>query len=40
MGAWFAGRWYTEPANDYIAAVQNYVDKKIWQTDDFVNYAG
>jgi hypothetical protein len=40
VGAWFAGRWYTPPAKDYIAAVQDYVDKKIWQTDDFVNYSG
>ena len=40
VGTWFAGRWYTQPAKDYIAAVQAYVDKKIWQTDDFVNFSG
>ena len=40
VGKWFTGRWYTQGAKDYIAAVQSYVDKKIWRTDDFLNFSG
>jgi hypothetical protein len=35
VGRWFAGRWYTQGANDYIAAVQDYLNRRIWTTSDF-----
>ena len=35
IGRWFSGRWYTQPANDYIAAVQDYLNRRIWTTPDF-----
>jgi hypothetical protein len=40
VGRWFAGRWYTQPAKDYIASVQSYDNQHIWQTPGFINYAG
>jgi autotransporter family porin len=40
VGRWFAGRWYTQPALDYIAAVKDYVNRRIWQTSGFLNYPG
>ena len=27
VGRWFSGRWYTQPANDYIAGVQDYLNQ-------------
>jgi autotransporter family porin len=36
VGAWFSGRWHTQPAEDYIAAVQNYFDRRIWTTHSFI----
>ena len=38
LGVWFAGRWRTEPAEQYIAAVQAYVRDRIWTTDSFISY--
>lgn len=35
MGLWFSGRWYTQPAIDYITFVQNYLAQRIWETSDF-----
>ena len=35
VGLWFAGRWYTQPANDYVAAVQSYLAQRIWETAGF-----
>jgi autotransporter family porin len=40
VGLWFSGRWYTQPANDYIAAVQSYLNQRIWTTQPFVTFAG
>jgi len=40
VGRWFAGRWYTQPANDYIAAVQSYLNQRIWTTQGFLGYKG
>ena len=40
VGLWFAGRWYTQPANDYIAAVQSYLSQRIWQTGPFITFPG
>ncbi len=37
MGVWFAGRWYTQPAKDYIAAVEDYVRQRVWETANFAN---
>ena len=38
VGVWFAGRWRTEPAEQYIAAVKDYVQQRIWTTRDFREY--
>jgi hypothetical protein len=35
---WFSGRWYTQPAVDYIAAVQDWLNQRIWETPDFLGY--
>ena len=35
VGRWFAGRWYTQPALDYVAAVQDYLEQEVWTTKDF-----
>jgi hypothetical protein len=35
MGRWFAGRWYTQPATDYMARVQDYLNQRIWETPNF-----
>ena len=32
IGTWFSGRWYTQPSLDYIAAVQDYLNQRIWTT--------
>jgi autotransporter family porin len=38
VGRWFAGRWRTQPALEYIAAVQGYLRDRIWETGGFINY--
>ena len=35
VGAWYAGRWRTEPANDYIRKVQRAVRTEPWNNRDF-----
>ncbi len=35
VGRWFAGRWRTSPALQYIAKVKQYDREKIWLTPDF-----
>ncbi len=35
VGRWFAGRWRTAPALQYIAQVKQYKRERIWQTPDF-----
>jgi autotransporter family porin len=37
FGVWFSGRWHTAPANTYIAAVQDYLNQRIWTTPGFQN---
>ena len=38
MGRWFAGRWYTQPAIDYMAVVQGHVTRRTWQSANFLSY--
>ena len=38
VGLWYAGRWYTDSAKEYIAAVQQYYNDKIWLQSDFINF--
>jgi hypothetical protein len=38
MGRWFAGRWYTQPALDYMAVVQGHVTGRTWQSPAFLSY--
>jgi hypothetical protein len=35
IGRWFAGRWHTPPAQQYVAAVRKYMREKIWTTPNF-----
>ena len=35
VGRWFAGRWHTAPAQQYISKVKQYMREKIWETPDF-----
>jgi hypothetical protein len=35
VGAWFAGRWHTPPAEDYIKAVKAHLKARTWRTRDF-----
>ncbi len=35
VGRWFAGRWRTAPALQYIAKVKQYKRERIWETPDF-----
>jgi hypothetical protein len=35
VGRWFAGRWHTAPAQQYIGKVKTYEREKIWLTADF-----
>jgi autotransporter family porin len=40
VGRWFAGRWYNVPAIEYMTAVQDYHDDRIWERGDFIAYTG
>jgi hypothetical protein len=35
VGRWFAGRWHTAAAQQYIARVKQYLRERIWTTTDF-----
>jgi autotransporter family porin len=35
VGRWFAGRWHTQAAEDYIGRVWGYLDQRIWETSNF-----
>jgi autotransporter family porin len=35
MGRWFAGRWHTQPAEDYISRVKGYLSQRIWEQASF-----
>jgi hypothetical protein len=35
VGAWFAGRWHTPAAEQYIASVKNHLKARTWRTRDF-----
>jgi hypothetical protein len=35
VGRWFAGRWRTAPAQQYIARVRRYLLERIWAQPDF-----
>ena len=36
-GVWFAGRWYTPLATDYMARVRTNLDDRLWETELFIN---
>ncbi len=38
IGRWFSGRWYTAASTDYIAAVQDYLNRHIWTDPGFINW--
>jgi hypothetical protein len=35
VGRWFAGRWHTAPAQQYIRFVKKYLRERIWTQPDF-----
>lgn len=35
MGRWFAGRWHTPPADDYITKVRGYLNDRVWEQPSF-----
>jgi hypothetical protein len=35
VGLWFAGRWHTDPAEEYITAVKDNLDRRVWEAGDF-----
>jgi autotransporter family porin len=35
IGRWFSGRWHTQPGEDYVKRVRDYLDQRIWETPDF-----
>jgi hypothetical protein len=37
VGAWFAGRWHTPPAEDYIKAVRGHLKARTWRARGFGN---
>lgn len=37
MGMWFSGRWYTDPAVQYISAWQDALSQHVWTSPGFVN---
>ena len=38
MGRWFAGRWYTSGAVNYMNVVQDHVTARTWTTRPFLDY--
>ena len=38
VGLWFAGRWYTNDAITYIAAVKDYLAQRVWETPSFKSW--
>ncbi len=40
LGAWFAGRWHTPGANEYIARVRQILALRTWRTAEFRNTRG
>ena len=36
VGAWFSGRWHTEPAERYIRDVNQHLRARTWRTPDFI----
>jgi autotransporter family porin len=38
IGIWFAGRWHTTAADEYAAAVRDYLDQQIWTTSGFLTW--
>jgi autotransporter family porin len=35
VGRWFAGRWHTQPAEDYITRVKGYLSDRVWEKPEF-----
>jgi autotransporter family porin len=35
VGRWFAGRWHTQPAEDYINRVKDYLNTRVWESSGF-----
>ena len=40
LGFWFAGRWYARGAEDYIAELNDFKRRRVWETYEFLQYKG
>ncbi len=40
VGRWFSGRWYTPEANWYMGELQSYMDRRIWESRDYLSDTG
>ncbi len=40
VGRWFSGRWYTSEANWYMGELQSYMDRRIWESRDYLSDTG
>lgn len=38
VGLWFSGRWHTSQAETYIAAVKDYMARRVWEDPNFPNW--
>jgi autotransporter family porin len=35
IGRWFSGRWHTDPGDQYVTKVKDYLAQRIWESRDF-----
>ncbi len=35
IGRWYSGRWYTQPAVEYIRGVKEYYRRRVWAAPGF-----
>jgi autotransporter family porin len=40
VGRWFSGRWHTSEANWYMGELQSYMDRRIWESRDYLSDTG
>jgi autotransporter family porin len=36
IGRWYAGRWYTDAAKEYLSVVYDYYQDRVWESDGFL----
>ncbi len=38
VGAWFSGRWWTQPSVEYVGKVRQALRDRTWREPDFISY--